>query len=307
MHSMLKLPSFAKINWTLEVLGKRPDGYHELRTILQTVDLADELSFDLTSEGLLIECDSAGIPTDESNLIAKAIREVQKVVATPFGIKVTLTKNIPTEAGLGGGSSNAAVTLLALQKLLEFPLKIKDLLEIARRLGADVPFFFTGGRAIGVGRGDEVYPLSDTLSNDEILLVNCGVRVPTKEAYSLLADRLTSFEGKDIIPFSLEAAYAGIGRSRTVRPELRNDLEAAVFSRYPLLNEVKMRLLSSNAQAVAMSGSGSTVFALFENRTALAAAREEMERSGWWCASVSALGRIEYLEKLGALERADID
>jgi 4-diphosphocytidyl-2-C-methyl-D-erythritol kinase len=185
-------------------------------------------------------------------------------------------------------------------------LQLRDLLTLARRIGADVPFFFTGGRAIGVGRGDEVYPLEDVRAED-ILLVNCGVRVPTSEAYGMLEGRLTRSEGDDIIPFSLEAAYAGIGRSRTVRPELRNDLEAAVFSRYPLLSEVKKRLMSSRAQAVAMSGSGSTVFALFESRTALVAAREEIERSGWWCAHVRALGRTEYFEKLGALERADID
>ena len=303
---MLILPSFAKINWTLEVLGKRSDGYHELRTILQTIDLADELAFELTSDDLIIECDSQQVPRDESNLIARAVRQFQKTTVTSFGLNVRLRKNIPLEAGLGGGSSNAAMTLLALQRLFNYPLKLKELFEIGRSLGADVPFFFTGGRAIGVGRGDEVYPLED-IEENSILLVNCGVRVPTKVAYSLLAGRLTSSEGKDIIPFSLEAAYAGIGRSRAVRPELRNDLEAAVFSRYPLLTEVKSRLLSSNAQAVAMSGSGSTVFALFESCTALIAAREEMERSGWWCAHVRALGRTEYLEKLGALERADID
>lgn len=303
---MLKLPSLAKINWTLEVLGRRTDGYHELRTILQTVDLADELAFEVTGDDLVIECESPQVPRDESNLIAKAVRQFQKASGTSFGLKVILRKNIPVEAGLGGGSSNGAVTLLALQRLFNYPLKLKDLFAIGRELGADVPFFFTGGRAVGVGRGDEVYPLEDTEQNS-ILLVNCGVRVPTREAYSLLAGRLTSLEAKDIIPFSLEAAYAGIGRSRMGGPELRNDLEAAVFSRYPLLNEVKARLLSSNAQAVAMSGSGSTVFALFESRTALIAAREEMERSGWWCAHVRALGRTEYLEKLGALERADID
>lgn len=303
---MLSIPSFAKINWTLEVLGRRPDGYHELRTILQTIDLADELAFELTNDDLIIECDSSQVPRDESNLIARAIRQFQKATGKSFGLNVILRKNIPLEAGLGGGSSNGAVTLLALQKLFNYPLKLKDLLQIGRGLGADVPFFFTGGRAIGVGRGDEVYPLED-IEQNSILLVNCGVRVPTKEAYSLLAGRLTSLGGKDIIPFSLEAAYAGIGRSLEGGPELRNDLEAAVFSRYPLLNEVKTRLQSSNAQAVAMSGSGSTVFALFESRTALVAAREELERSGWWCAHVRALGRTEYLEKLGALERADID
>jgi len=303
---MLILPSFAKINWTLEILGRRTDGYHEVRTILQTIDLADELAFELTNDDLIIECDSPRVPRDETNLIARAIRKFQKASGTSFGLNVRLRKNIPLEAGLGGGSSNGAVTLLALQRLFNYPLKLKELFEIGRGLGADVPFFFTGGRAIGVGRGEEVYPLDD-IEQNSILLVNCGVRVPTKEAYSLLAGRLTSLEGKDIIPFSLEAAYAGIGRSRTVRPELRNDLEAAVFSRYPLLTEVKARLLSSNARAVAMSGGGSTVFALFESGTALVAAREEMERSGWWCAHVRALGRTEYLEKLGALERADID
>src|SRR5678815_5652092 len=113
---MLSLPSFAKINWTLEILGRRADGYHELRTILQTINLADELAFELTQDDLIIECDSPQVPRDESNLIARAIRQFQKASGAAFGIKVRIRKNIPLEAGLGGGSSNGAVTLLALQR-----------------------------------------------------------------------------------------------------------------------------------------------------------------------------------------------
>ena len=209
-------------------------------------------------------------------------------------------------AGLGGGSSNAAITLLALRRLFSYELELSQLIELGRGLGADVPFFFSGGRALGIGRGDEVYPLED-VEVGPLLLVNCGVHVATRDAYGLLSVRLTRDEGKVIMPFSLEAAYAGLGRSCMGRTALRNDLEAVVFSRYPLLNEVKQRLLGAGARSAVMSGSGSTVFAIFDSDATLSVAREELSRSGWWCAPVKALGRAAYLKEFGALEYPHID
>ena len=207
--AMLTVPSFAKINWTLEILGKRADGYHEVRTILQTIDLADTLTFEVTRKGVDIECGTPGFPLDDSNLISRTFHLFRDLTGISGGIHVTVEKRIPMAAGLGGGSSNAAITLLALKRLFSHEIEPRKLMELGQALGADVPFFFSGGRAIGIGRGDEVYPLED-IEAGSILLVNCGVSVPTKEAYDLLGPLLTRVEGKVIMPFSLEAAYAGI-------------------------------------------------------------------------------------------------
>jgi 4-diphosphocytidyl-2-C-methyl-D-erythritol kinase len=303
---MLTVPSFAKINWTLEILGKRADGYHEVRTILQTIDLADTLTFEVTRDGVEIECDTPGFPLYDSNLISRAFHLFRNLTRISGGVRVIVEKRIPMAAGLGGGSSNAAITLLALSRLFSYQLELRHLIELGRELGADVPFFFQGGRALGIGRGDEVYPLED-IEAGSILLVNCGLHVGTHEAYGLLGSPLTRHDSNVIMPFSLEAAYAGLWRSRVGRSALRNDLEAVVFSRYPLLNEVKHRLLGAGASSVVMSGSGSTVFALFDSEATLSVASEELSRSGWWCAPVKPLGRTEYLKNLGALEKPDID
>jgi len=298
---MLTVPSFAKVNLTLDVLGKRADGYHELRTILQTIDLADTLTFEVIERGVEIECDEPGFPLDGSNLIARAFVSFQHLTQIRGGIHVKVEKRIPMAAGLGGGSSNAAITLLALRRLFSYDLKLSQLIELGREIGADVPFFFSGGRAIGIGRGDEVYPLED-IEVGSLLLVNCGVRVATRDVYGLLSVGLTRDEGKVIMPFSLEAAYAGLGRSCVGLTALQNDLEAVVFSRYPLLSEVKQRLVGAGARLAVMSGSGATVFAIFDSEATLSVACEELSRSGWWCAPVKVLGRAAYLKELGALE-----
>jgi len=157
----LTLPSYAKINWTLEILGKRPDGYHELRTFLQTIDIADDLVFTPIDRGIEVICDHPDVPCGETNLAYRAAKSLSDFAKIDRGARIAINKRIPTAAGLGGGSSNAAVTLLALRKLWNIDLTPRDLMRLGSELGADVPFFFIGVTCLGIGRGDEVYPIKD--------------------------------------------------------------------------------------------------------------------------------------------------
>src|SRR5262245_61384787 len=207
----LNLPSFAKINWTLEILGKRPDGYHEVRTLLQTVSVADELTFELTGQGIAIHCDHPEVPCDETNLVHRAAKLLGDFTGAGKGVRIRINKRLPVAAGLGGGSSNAAVTLLALQKLWDIRVAPRDLFSLGAKLGADVPFFFIGGTCLGVGRGDEIYPLAD-VNEEFLLLVNAGVAITTRDVYADLPVELTNQRGVIKMPLSLEAAYAAIAR-----------------------------------------------------------------------------------------------
>ncbi|HEY6402603.1 MAG TPA: 4-(cytidine 5'-diphospho)-2-C-methyl-D-erythritol kinase, partial [Blastocatellia bacterium] len=275
----LTLPSFAKINWTLEILGKRPDGYHEVRTLLQTVNVADELTFELTEQGISVHCDHPEVPCDETNLAYRAAKSLGDFTGINKGVRIRIAKRLPVAAGLGGGSGNAAVTLLALQKLWDVQLDPRDLFGLAAKLGADAPFFLIGGTCLGVGRGDEVYPLAD-INEEFLLLVNPGIAVPTREAYADLPPELTKPGAVIKMPLSFEAAYAAAARPGAPVP-LINDLENPVFARRPALIEIKRRLKRSGARGVLMSGSGSTVFAIFDSAEARARAENDLSATGW--------------------------
>ena len=286
----LELPSFAKINWTLEILGRRADGYHELRTILQTIDVCDQLQFAAAENAITLRCDHPEVPCDETNLIYRAAILLKELTGCDKGASIDLQKRIPIGAGLGGGSSNAAITLLALAKLWDVEIAPHDLFRLGARLGSDVPFFFFGGTGIGIGRGDEVYPMAD-MQAEHLLLVNPGIHVPTREIYRNLPSELTSSPAMNKMPFSLQAAYARMQREAW---NLRNDLEPPALALYPLIGKVKQQLSDLQATAVLMSGSGSTVFAVFESDAARAQALRELSDTGWWCAATRTLGQKAY-------------
>lgn len=297
---LLTLPSFAKINWTLEILGRRPDNYHELRTLLQTVSLADELIFAPRGQGIEIACDHPDVPCDETNLVYRAARLLSEFAGVEQGVHVTINKRIPTAAGLGGGSSNAAVTLLVLQKLWQIKLATRDLFALGAKLGADVPFFFLGGTCLGVGRGDEVYPLAD-IEAEYLLLVNAGVLVPTKAVYAKLPPELTKPKSAPKMPTSFEAACAALTTPDEL-PRLQNDLETTVLAQHPLLGAIKQRLKAAGARGVLMSGSGSTIFAIFDTEMTRSVAERELSQTGWWCARARTLSRAEFREAYGAVQ-----
>jgi 4-diphosphocytidyl-2-C-methyl-D-erythritol kinase len=258
----VNLRSLAKINLDLRILHKRDDHFHELRTVFQTISLADTISIDyeksrrteLTIEG------SIDIP---DNLILRAARAFLDAARTNARIHFRLTKKIPMGAGLGGGSSNAATVLLALPVLSGKSIPVD---QIAATLGSDVPFFLEGGSASAIGRGTEFYPLPD-LAEELILVVSSGIHVSTGPAYQALGRELTFIESSSSIRSFQEFVWA-LGRKR--RASLasalsRNDFETVVFEQYPQLKTILGKLSKSGAAAARMTGSGSAVFGIFSS------------------------------------------
>jgi 4-diphosphocytidyl-2-C-methyl-D-erythritol kinase len=288
MLSTIQIKSYAKINWTLDVLFKREDGYHELRTIYQTVSLHDTLAITETYGPIEIVCDDPRVPCDETNLAFKAAQCLREATGSSKGARIEIEKRIPVAAGMGGGSSNAAATLLALDKVWQVGIDDRELFRIAATLGSDVPFFLIGGTALGVGRGEQVYPI-EQVHCQHLLLVNPGFAVSTADAYEKLS-RLTSSEAASIIPFALLAAK-GI---RELPLAARNDLEAPVLAAHPEIAEVKRRLLSLGARHALMSGSGATVFGVFDNLKTAERSETEMRAAGYWAERARTVDGQEY-------------
>jgi 4-diphosphocytidyl-2-C-methyl-D-erythritol kinase len=292
MPSSIQLRSYAKINWTLDVLFKREDGYHELRTIYQTVSLHDLIRISETPGAIEVVCDDPRVPGDETNLAHKAAIQLRDLIGTNLGARIEIEKRIPVAAGLGGGSSNAAVVLMGLSRLWKVQPDDRELVQIAAGLGSDVPFFLMGGTALGVGRGEEVYSIEQA-ECEHLLLVNPGFAVSTAEAYGKLS-RLTSTRPAAMMPFAFFAAKGIRGLSLAVT----NDLEEVVLIAHPEIAEVKERLLSLGARLALMSGSGATVFGVFENVETSRRAQSEMRAAGFWSEPARAISRREYSESL---------
>lgn len=253
--------SFAKINLDLRVLNKRPDGYHELRTIFQTVSLADIIALSFTpGPANAYTLDSAiDIP---DNLITRAANLVLAATQATGALHIRLEKHIPMGGGLGGGSSNAAAILLALPVLTGHPIPLPQLLELASQLGSDVPFFLLGGTAVGLGRGAELYPAPEPPSHPA-LLVTPGLHVSTPDAYRALNRELTDVPPSRIINSFQALAWQTGERERGGSWEAVNDFEAVVFPQHPQLEAIKGKLHRSGPNLALMSGSGSTLFAIY--------------------------------------------
>jgi len=260
-----RVRALAKINLDLRVLARRDDGYHELRTIFQTVSLADtlEIAFTPASE-TVIELDQD--PVIEDNLVIRAARVALETMAVRGRVQMRLAKRIPLGAGLGGGSSDAAAVLLALPVLAGGALDLAALMAVGQQLGSDVPFFLLGGRAAGIGRGTELFPLPDGPAA-RALLVAPEVHVSTAAAYRALSPGLTTeLQQNKIFSFQSQAWDVSPGVSA------ENDFEPAVFAQYPRLAELKQRLLRAGAAPALMTGSGSALFGLFRDAAAVSRA-----------------------------------
>lgn len=276
MPEFLRVRSLAKINLDLRVLHKRPDGFHELRTIFQTISLADTIEIHYARGRTKIELQSnIDIP---GNLILKAADRVLLASRANCQLRIRLIKRIPMGGGLGGGSSNAAAILLALPVLLKKRLPLENLTEIAAELGSDVPFFLLGGTAVGIGRGTELYPMSDVPPSPG-LLITPNVHSSTAEAYAALGREASG-----------EAPVGGVSRFQAVAWHLGdstctwcNDFETVVFRRHPQLESIKGKLLKLGARRAMMTGSGSALFGLFATRElrdrAAAVFRREFSRT----------------------------
>lgn len=294
----LQLPSFAKINWKLSVLGRRADGFHELRTIFQTITLHDLLTFSgRTDERLQLTCDAREIPVDGRNLIYRAAIALRELYGLRLGASIHLAKRIPAEGGLGGGSSNAAVALLGLASLWNLKVSKAELCALGTRLGADVPFFFTGGTALGTGLGTQVTPLSE-VSAEHLLIVMPDAKMATAEAYSELnAPALTKADGDTILPISRADEHF----ADSFPDALHNDFEQVVFRLKPEIERAKNALVLSGARQALMTGSGSSIFGIFENQeTQERAARALRAEANWRVFSCSTLSRAQYAQALGS-------
>lgn len=289
------LPSFAKINWTLRILGKRDDGFHELFTVFQTVSLYDRLTFS-PAEHLSLTCDRPWIPVDGRNLIIKAANALNKAVGGSFGAAIHLKKHIPTSGGLGGGSSNAAVALIGLRRLWRLDISDERLVSIAADVGSDAPFFLVGGTARGTGRGERLESLDDVAAPN-ILIVTPRVRVSTRTAFAgLRAPSLTSQATERILSVSRN----GADLIDPLRSELTNDFEQSVFAAYQEIERVKRALLDLGAANAALSGSGASVFAVFDKQETRQAAEKALDHESTWRKfAVSTISRREYRGALG--------
>jgi len=251
----MKCRSSAKVNLGIEVLRKRDDGYHEIRTLFQSIDFGDVLEFlPLAGREIRLRGTEPSIPWDETNLIHRAARLLQQDFPEAGGADIRVTKNVPAGKGLGGGSANAAMTLFALNGLWELGLPLGPLREYGRRLGADVPYFLEGGLCLGEGRGDELNPLPD-LPVHFCVLALPSFPILTSEIYGRL--RLTSPAKDSKMSRFLERREFGL---------LENRLEETVFSLYPRLKTLKSSFLQLGAVLSLVSGTGSAVFGLFEDR-----------------------------------------
>jgi len=295
-ETVLQLKSFAKINWTLRILGKRSDGYHEIDTILQTVSLHDYIAFKRREDGrVIIHTDSPHIPRDDANLIVKAANALQNSAGRLLGVDVHLLKRIPAQAGLGGASSNAAVTLLALNQLWQSGLNLNQLISIGTSLGADVAFFFSGGTARATGVGSTILPLEDA-GTRYLLIVTPNARVPTAAAYAALkTPSLTSTGSTSILSSSFAAPFS----SDLDQWALNNDFEGVIFEIEPEIKREKTALLDAGAQGGLLAGSGSSVFGIFESKEARERALADLKlEEGWQVFSCETISRAEYFESL---------
>jgi 4-diphosphocytidyl-2-C-methyl-D-erythritol kinase len=295
----VRVPAYAKVNLCLDVLGRRADGYHELRTVFQAISLQDTLELELRPKTgielqVLGDGSLSGVPHEE-NLVYRALRDLSAALGLGQGVRAVLTKRIPAGRGLGGGSSDAAAALIGLLKLTKRNIEMARLLEIASGLGADVPFFLHGGRALGIGRGDEIYPLPDIQRRHLLVVSPHEIAVPTKDAYQWLSEglsrELTNGEGPTKLLRFCALCWSPQGGA------LSNDFEAAVFPRYPRLATIKRELLQQGAAEASLAGSGSAVFGVYQHPAkARRAARSFPKDQVFLC---STLSRVEYRRKMG--------
>ena len=257
----IKFKTPAKINLGLHIHGKREDGFHELETIFQMVSLYDDVDLELLSSGIKLECDSPGVPTDDTNLAYKAANLLrQSYQVEDKGVSIRLKKNIPFGAGLGGGSGNAAGVLMGLNHLWNLKIEREKLSKLAAELGSDVPFFLTSPCALGMGRGEKLKALKPC-AKFQVLLVFPGFPVATSWVYQNLKLKLTKRENN----ISILRKNLSLSDITSLGSQLYNDLEPLVIQRFPEVQVVKDELGAWGALGVLLSGSGSTVFGIFDD------------------------------------------
>ncbi len=290
---MILIRSFAKVNLALAVLGRRADGFHEIRTVFQSIDLCDELEI-RPAQYLSLHCpDLASIPMEE-NTIWRAATALARAASPASGAEIILKKHIPAGAGLGGGSSNAAAALLGLSRFWRLTVPEDQLCAIAATIGSDVPYFLRGGTALGIGRGEEIYPLPE-IRPMNLVVIYPGVHIATGAAYQALSLMLTSRQA----PPNIQSFCSRLADDSDGWAGIFNDFETSILPAFPAVKEAKDFLTEMGATATLLSGSGSSVFGFFLNEeSALAASRSGNARKAWRVFPAKTLSRAEYFQSM---------
>ncbi len=263
----------AKVNLYLKIIRKREDGYHDLATLMQRISLYDELIFKPGGGPIALHCPQSNLPEDGNNIVYRAATVFFGKVPFPDGIDITINKSIPVAAGLGGGSSNAATTLMTLNQIAGCPLSTTTLMEMGASLGADVPFFILEQTAWAFGIGDHLEAVSEA-PHLFFLLINPGFELSTKDVYEGLNLRLT----KEPIHYSIPRFF----ERHDVIMGLHNDLEKVSINLHPVLKEIKTLLLTHGASGALMSGSGPTVFGIFDSEEMAMKTEQSLKGCGIW-------------------------
>ncbi|EOD01691.1 4-(cytidine 5'-diphospho)-2-C-methyl-D-erythritol kinase [Caldisalinibacter kiritimatiensis] len=256
----IKIESFAKINLCLDVLKRREDGYHEIKTVMQQIDLKDIITLKDNEDKVIIETNHPQVPTDSTNLVYKAWKLLSNRYNIDKGVYIKIDKNIPVAAGLAGGSSNAAAVLKGLNELWSLNISQKELMELAAQIGADVPFCIMGGTALAEGIGEKLTKLS-SFSDKLILLAKPSISVSTAYVYKNLELNKIDFRPNtnDIIRYIEE------NNLESLATNMGNVLETVTIKEYPIIKEIKDKMIQYGALGSLMSGSGPTVFGIFKN------------------------------------------
>lgn len=269
----MKKKSPAKINLLLRVVGKREDGYHKIKTIFQKISLCDTISYELNGmKEIKVSCDSPDVPCDERNLVYKATQLLRESALIEAGANIHIQKRIPVSAGLGGGSSNAATTLLALNELWNINFSKEKLSVLALRIGADVPFFLHGSCSSAEGIGEKLSPLSPKKSFP-VLLINPGFPISAKDAYEDSSFSFTPFEFDTSTFSDIES-----GDPARVSKHFSNDLEIWAYKTHTKLSTLKLAIEKTKPLGTLLSGSGPTIFATYRNKDELDEAAKELRK-----------------------------
>jgi 4-diphosphocytidyl-2-C-methyl-D-erythritol kinase len=291
--SPILIRSFAKVNLALAVIGKRADGFHEIRTVFQSINLHDELEIRPASS-LRLSCpDLPSVPM-EDNTVWRAAASLARATATTSGAEIILKKRIPAGSGLGGGSSNAVAALLGLCRFWRLEVSAAELRPLAAAIGSDVPFFLQGGTALGIGRGEEIYPLPE-IPPAHLVVIYPGVHIATGAAYQSLSLMLTSRQS----PPNIQGFCGRLVDQTGCLAEIFNDFETSILPAYPAVRKAKDFLSERGATATLLSGSGSSVFGFFsDEESALAASRGANARDSWRAFPAKTLSRAEYFQSM---------
>lgn len=300
---IIKVPSYAKINWFLDIIGRRADGFHELLTLFQAVDLADILIFDPDADDIQLETSGRDVPGDSDNLVFRAAELLRRETGRKKGVRIILRKLIPIGGGLGGGSGNAAITLLVLNYIWDCGLSIENLKKLAAELGSDAPYFLIGGPCIGWGRGEKIFLQEKIETERKLILLYPGFGMPTSLAYSLLDKPEVDSSRKlttDCLQHTIRRSEEIISFGKWAR--MSNDFEGPVFANFPGFENLVSKLDQAGTGKIMLSGSGSSLIAAGETSfldSVVSSARNiDWQSQGVEIFRCRTLSRRSYIESL---------